>query len=166
MWTDDIVDPEFIKNVQILSRLIDGAIGIWERANSGEGGSVAATRQELVARSEHLKHLVALPDKVPLTLEELLCRRFELEQLLLDVGDDKYVAKRADELFGEEEGGTLITWKELYGDVAPPLVRHAGGDAQDDQAREDANGDSRASGWPDCSLSRTVDICRCGQGAI
>jgi hypothetical protein len=58
---------------------------------------------------------------VPLTLELLLGRRFELERLLIELGDRTYLAGRLADVF-DEQPGTVGTWRSLYGDELPPLL--------------------------------------------
>jgi hypothetical protein len=140
-WTSDVVDAEFRKNVQIFCRLIAGAVGICERervrrmtqapsrndpgadkpeAAHGDDGD-AAQPHSLLARLDDLQHLITLPSDIPLTLEAVLGRRFELEQTLLELGDDDYVRSRAADLY-DEGRGTLVTWRDLFGEVRPPLL--------------------------------------------
>jgi hypothetical protein len=93
-WTPDITDPEFKKNLKIFHRLVEEAI----RICSGDG------RNALQARLEELTGLVYLPTDVPLTLNLLLVRRFELERLLLQVGDEEYLRGRAAKLLQRGQG--------------------------------------------------------------
>jgi hypothetical protein len=146
-WTADVVDPEFKKNVQIFARLIAGAIGIcarelvrWtstqvphkttraqlrRRSRSGQSPTrTPADRDQLIVRLGDLRDLISLPKSLPLTLEALLGQRFELEQTLVELGDEEYVRSRAADLY-DEESGTLITWQKLFGDVPPPLLEDA-----------------------------------------
>ena len=58
---------------------------------------------------------------MPLTLELLLGRRFELERLLIELGDRTYLAGRLADLY-DEQPGTVSTWRSLYGDELPALL--------------------------------------------
>ena len=178
-WTRDIVDPEFRKNVQIVIRLIAGAIGICGRKRaemekrSPTGASRSEDTDQLRWRLDDLRHLMTLPDGAELTLDALLTRRFELEQTLLELGDEKYVRSRAADLYDEEKGGTVITWKELYEDpqrlqectFPPPLLadavpRYGGANSSSDRAssRPEAAATSQANQraqQPDSDEGRT-----------
>ena len=57
----------------------------------------------------------------PLTLKVLLGRRFALEQLLIEVGDERYLAGRLAELYSEQRV-TAPTWQDLFGDQVPALL--------------------------------------------
>lgn len=123
-WSGDVVDPEFKKNLRIFHRLVAGAIGIAER----EG--LDATLGPLEERVGELAELVALPADVPLTLKVLLARRFDLERLLVEVGDEEYLRGRAAELHSEG-AGTAVTWARLaeagHLPAVPPLLDDGGG---------------------------------------
>lgn len=100
-WSSDLGDPELTKNLRTYLRLIDGADGVIAR------GSPRLTSEEVTER------LIPRDAGVPLTIESLLGRRFDLERLLVEKGDPVYVRERAAELFEEEEG-TVRTWKQLF----------------------------------------------------
>src|SRR5262245_24853923 len=85
-WSDDIEDPEFQKNLRIVSRLIAQALELCARL--GRRDDDRALRAELVAR---LRHRLVLPDDLPLTLPVLLGHRFGLELLRVELGDETYV---------------------------------------------------------------------------
>jgi hypothetical protein len=118
-WTADIGDPEFWKNLRIFRRLIGGAIAIGDRATDGA----------IPPRLDRLRDLVALPSGVPLTLKALLGQRFELDQTLVEIGDEAYLRSRAADLYDEGEG-TAITWRGLFTEPPPLLVD--GGESQSD----------------------------------
>lgn len=133
-------DPEFVKNLRIFGRLIDGAVDRWARAepiavesegtrateindepDSLAGQPDARLARQPRAREESLCNLVTLPEGFPLTLKVLLGRRFALEQLLIEVGDECYLASRLAELYSEQHA-TSPTWQDLFGDQVPPLL--------------------------------------------
>src|SRR5215211_2390902 len=65
IWTPEINDPEFLKNLRIFGRLVDGAIDVHERAvASGRSGS---RRRDLpAAEVESCLHAgIMLPDDIP-----------------------------------------------------------------------------------------------------
>jgi hypothetical protein len=121
--TRDITDPEFRKNLRMFRRLISETAGLYQRAECRAAGDSATELQvrNLGCRIPELKSQIRLPSHRPLTLKVLLGYRFTLEHLLIDVGDDMYVTKRAAALYAEDEG-TVITWKELFKDQQPPLM--------------------------------------------
>jgi hypothetical protein len=84
---------------------------------SGDPAQAAA----VTGRLDELRERIALPTEVPLTLELLLGRRFELERLLIELGDRTYLAGRLAELY-DEQPGTVSTWRSLYGDELPALL--------------------------------------------
>jgi hypothetical protein len=104
-WTEDLGDPEFTKNLRTLHQLT----------------SVA---QRLPA--DGLAARIALPSDRPLTLESLLGHRFEVERLLLEIGDEKYLRWRAAALYDEGEG-TALRWRDLFGQP-PPLLEESPAD--------------------------------------
>jgi hypothetical protein len=116
----DAGDPEFVKNLQIFLRLVTDADALGVRAAHGLSGDQrqAAAVQE---RREELRERITLPTEVPLTLELLLARRFELERLLLELGDRTYLAGRLADVY-DEQSGTVSTWRSLYGDELPALL--------------------------------------------
>jgi hypothetical protein len=119
-WTRDITDPEFKKNLRILYRLIEGTRGMCGRAKI----LPFKYNETLKPRLGELKHLVTLPggeEAPPLTLKLLLAQRFQLERLLIEVGDDEYLRSRAADLHSEDEG-TLVTWNDLFPGQLPPLL--------------------------------------------
>ena len=112
-WTGDITDPEFKKNLRIFHRLISGAVGIRERGlRRDPHQSSADGHKALEERVGALTDLVALPSNVPLTLKLLLGQRFELERILIEVGDEHYLRSRAADLYSEGES-TMVTWEGL-----------------------------------------------------
>jgi len=144
IWNRDIRDPEFLKNLRIFGRLIDGAIDIHARAmeripEMGREVEASTDRQTGIPRSASgrsggsrrgLPHAeldrslhagITLPHAIPLTLKVLLGYRFKLEQLLIEVGDQQYVAGRLAGLYDEEKG-THSTWRTLFGDHLPELL--------------------------------------------
>ena len=108
-WTPDCGDPEFRKNLRILARLIGGAEGVCRRRRLPR--SVVAQVTEAVS----------LPNGMPLTIEPLLRRRFQLEALLIEIGDDEYLRERAAEAYNEREGA-IVCWCTLYRDRPPPIL--------------------------------------------
>jgi hypothetical protein len=116
----DAGDPEFVKNLQIFLRLVTDADALHVRAVHGIGGDADRARA-VVGRREELRDRITLPTEVPLTLELLLARRFELERLLIELGDRTYLAGRLADLY-DEQPGTVSTWRSLYGDELPALL--------------------------------------------
>ena len=115
----DAGDAEFVKNLQIFLRLVvSDALSL--RAAHNLGGD-AAHAAAITARLPELRERITLPTEVPLTLELLLARRFELERLLIELGDRTYLAGRLADLY-DEEPGTVSTWRSLYGDELPALL--------------------------------------------
>jgi hypothetical protein len=138
-WSREIGDPEFHKNLWIFRQLVADAAGIYGRAVTalGEEGAAAGSRSTDVASegtdrqrrafaagAEHgeLRERIRLPADVPLTFKVLLARRFELEQLMLELADREYLTGRLAELYNEEKGGTHSTWQSLFGDEYPALL--------------------------------------------
>jgi hypothetical protein len=116
----DSGDAEFLKNLQIFLRLVVDADALYLRSAhnlSGDRAQAAA----LAGRLDELRERIALPTEVPLTLELLLGRRFELERLLIELGDRTYLAGRLADLY-DEQPGTVSTWRSLYGDELPALL--------------------------------------------
>ena len=116
----DAGDAEFVKNLQIFLRLVVDADALYLRSAhnlSGDRAQAAA----FAGRLDELRERIALPTEVPLTLELLLGRRFELERLLIDLGDRTYLAGRLADLY-DEQPGTVSTWRSLYGDELPALL--------------------------------------------
>jgi hypothetical protein len=137
-WSREIGDPEFHKNLWIFRQLVADAAGIYGRAVTalGEEGAAAGSRSTDVASqgtdrqrrafaagAEHgeLRERIRLPADVPLTFKVLLARRFELEQLMLELADREYLTGRLAELYNEEKG-THSTWQSLFGDEYPALL--------------------------------------------
>jgi hypothetical protein len=116
----DAGDAEFVKNLQIFLRLVVDADALYLRAAHGLSGDPAQATA-LAARVEELRQRITLPTEVPLTLELLLGRRFELERLLIELGDRTYLAGRLADLY-DEQPGTVSTWRSLYGDELPALL--------------------------------------------
>jgi hypothetical protein len=116
----DVRDAEFVKNLQIFLRLVVDADALFLRAAHGLTGDPAQAAA-VTGRVEELRERIALPTEVPLTLELLLARRFELERLLIELGDRAYLAGRLADLY-DEQPGTVSTWRSLYGDELPPLL--------------------------------------------
>jgi len=137
-WSREIGDPEFHKNLWIFGQLVADAAGIYGRAVTGLGEVDAAARSRSTdaasqstdrqrrviaagAEDGELRERIRLPADVPLTLKVLLARRFELEQLLLELADREYLTGRLAELYNEEKG-THSTWQSLFGDKYPALL--------------------------------------------
>jgi hypothetical protein len=78
----DASDAEFVKNLQIFLRLVVDADALFLRAAHGLTGDPAQAAA-VTGRVEELRERITLPTEVPLTLELLLGRRFELERLLI-----------------------------------------------------------------------------------
>jgi hypothetical protein len=110
IWSSDITDPEFKKNLCLFQSLIAGAVGLCARR----------TDDNFVSRVAELTHRIQLPSDKPLTLPLLLTHRFALEQVLAELGDDTYLRTRAAELFAEPPGSSA-TWDRLF-KSRPPLV--------------------------------------------
>jgi hypothetical protein len=105
-WTKDLGDPEFTKNLRTLHQL-----------------TVSAQRLGVSGLAER----IALARDRPLTLESLLAHRFDVERLLVEVGDEKYLRWRAAALYDEGEG-TYVRWRDLFTQPPPLLVEDAEGD--------------------------------------
>jgi hypothetical protein len=116
----DAGDPEFVKNLQILLRLVVDADALALRAAHNLSGDPAQAAA-VTARLPELRERITLPTEVPLTLEVLLARRFELERLLIELGDRTYLAGRLADLY-DEQPGAVSTWRSLYGDELPALL--------------------------------------------
>ena len=116
----DAGDAEFVKNLQIFLRLVVDADALYLRAAHNLSGDPAQAAA-VTARLDELRERIALPTEVPLTLELLLGRRFELERLLIELGDRTYLAGRLADLY-DEQPGTVSTWRSLYGDELPALL--------------------------------------------
>ena len=116
----DAGDAEFVKNLQIFLRLVVDADALYLRAAHNLTGDPAQAAA-VTGRVEELRARITLPTEVPLTLELLLGRRFELERLLIELGDRTYLAGRLADLY-DEQPGTFSTWRSLYGDELPPLL--------------------------------------------
>jgi hypothetical protein len=120
LQSPDARDPEFVKNLQLFLRLVVDADALYQRAanpRSEDPAQAAAVK----ARVEELQQRISLPTEVPLTLEVLLARRFELERLLIELGDRRYLEGRLAEVY-DEPPGTVSTWRSLYGDELPALL--------------------------------------------
>jgi len=111
IWSGDITDPEFKKNLRIFQSLIAGAVGLCARRK--DDGM-------LVSRVAELTHRIRLPSDKPLTLSLLLTHRFALERVLAELGDETYLRTRAADLFAEPPGSNA-TWGTLF-KSRPPLV--------------------------------------------
>jgi hypothetical protein len=116
----DAGDAEFVKNLQIFLRLVVDADALYLRAAHGLSGNPAQAAA-VTGRLDELRGRITLPTEVPLTLELLLGRRFELERLLIELGDRTYLAGRLADLY-DEQPGTVATWRSLYGDELPALL--------------------------------------------
>jgi hypothetical protein len=116
----DARDAEFVKNLQIFLRLVTDADALHLRAAHGLTGDPAQAAA-VNGRLEELRERITLPTDVPLTLELLLGRRFELERLLIELGDRTYLAGRLADVY-DEQAGTVATWRSLYGDELPALL--------------------------------------------
>lgn len=116
----DARDPEFVKNLQVFLRLVVDADALYLRAAHNLSGDPAQAAA-VTARLAELRERIALPTEVPLTLELLLGRRFELERLLIELGDRTYLAGRLADLY-DEQPGAVSTWRSLYGDELPALL--------------------------------------------
>lgn len=128
-WTKDLGDPELKKNLRILHQLIDGAVAICERSRSGDPSATARSDRErlITSRLPELARRVGLPRDRPLTLEALLEHRFEVEQLLIELGDEPYLRTRAAAVYDEGEG-TSVRWRDMFGNALPPLLAAAADD--------------------------------------
>jgi hypothetical protein len=116
----DAADAEFVKNLQVFLRLVVDADALYLRAAHGLSGNPAQAAA-VTGRLDELRERITLPTEVPLTLELLLGRRFELERLLIELGDRTYLAGRLADLY-DEQPGTVATWRSLYGDELPALL--------------------------------------------
>jgi hypothetical protein len=116
----DAGDPEFVTNLQIFLRLVVDADALYLRAAHGLSGDPDQAAA-VTARLEELRQRIALPTDLPLTLDLLLGRRFELERLLIELGDRTYLAGRLADLY-DEQPGTVATWRSRYGDELPALL--------------------------------------------
>lgn len=102
-------DPEYEKNLLIFRRLLGEAAGLHQRRHLSEAEQV------------RLESAMELPEPAARALKVLLARRFQLEQVLLDLADRTYLTGRLADLYGEGPG-TYITWKGMYGDALPTLL--------------------------------------------
>jgi uncharacterized membrane protein len=118
LHSPDLGDPEFVKNLRIFLRLVVAARELYERALRSPA---TEQRPQVLAREGELHRHVTLSPYLPVTLKLLLCRRFDLELLLIAVGDREYLAGRLADVFNEERG-TISTWQSLYGDQLPALL--------------------------------------------
>ena len=109
VWSSDFDDPEFQKNLRLFARLICGAIGVYQRRIS-----------KIDNRVRELQDCMTLPCDRVLNLRTLLCRRFALELLMVELGDETYLRSRSVELY-EEPASTYATWRSMYGASKPPL---------------------------------------------
>jgi hypothetical protein len=116
----DAGDAEFVKNLQIFLRLVVDADALYLRAAHNLSGDPAQAAA-VTGRLDELRERISLPTEVPLTLEVLLGRRFELERLLIELGDRTYLAGRLADLY-DEAPGSVSTWRSLYGDELPALL--------------------------------------------
>ena len=116
----DARDAEFVKNLQIFLRLVVDADALHLRSAHGLTGDPAQAAA-VNGRLSELRERITLPTEVPVTLELLLGRRFELERLLIELGDRTYLAGRLADLY-DEQPGTVATWRSLYGDELPALL--------------------------------------------
>lgn len=125
-WTKDLGDPELKKNLRILHQLIDGAVAVCERSQRGDPSATARSDRErlITSRLLELARRVGLPRDRPLTLEALLEHRFEVEQLLIELGDEPYLRTRAHAVYDEGDG-TYVRWRDMFGDELPPLAAAA-----------------------------------------
>lgn len=105
-WSPEILDPEFQKNLRLFRRLIVDAEAVCQRAQRQPNEVLSGRLGELTAR-------ISLPSQVPLTLKVFLGHRFDLEQLLVELGDADYLRIRAAELYVERPG-TIVTWQQLF----------------------------------------------------
>ncbi len=62
-----------------------------------------------------------MPRRSPWTLEIVLARRFRLEALLIDLGDEKYLRERA-AAFYTERHGRGVRWGTMYPRQVPPIL--------------------------------------------
>jgi hypothetical protein len=110
VWTADVRDPEFRKMLRSLARLVSDAEGIHRRLD--------LSAPDLAELTE----AVTMPRRSPWTIEVLIARRFRLEALLLDLGDEKYLRERA-AAFYMEPAGAGVRWRTMYPRRVPPLLR-------------------------------------------
>jgi hypothetical protein len=113
----DATDPEFRKNLLIYRRLVGEAAYLHARARLGAARPDAAAVGD---RADELRARATLPTDLPLTLKTLLAHRFELEQLLIELGDEDYITARLADVY--DETGTHATWQDLYGRQLPALL--------------------------------------------
>lgn len=116
----ELGDPEFQKNLRIFLRLVEQAEELHARAVR-RGASGSGPQPEAPAWVGELQRRITFSPYLPVTLKLLLARRFELERLLIEVGDRKYLTGRLAEVY-DEERGTHSTWRSLYGDQLPALL--------------------------------------------
>jgi hypothetical protein len=102
-------DPENGKNLLIFRRLLGEAAELRQRRHLSEPEQV------------RLGAAMELPEPAAGTLKVLLARRFQLEQVLLELADRTYLTGRLADLYGEGPG-TYVTWKGMYGDALPALL--------------------------------------------
>jgi hypothetical protein len=113
----DLTDPEFRKNLLIFRRLAGAAAELHARAQAATAWRGAAA---VLRRADELRARATLPTDLPLTLKTLLAHRFELEQLLIELGDEEYLSARLADVYNET--GSHATWQDLYGAQLPALL--------------------------------------------
>lgn len=104
MWSRAVTGPEYVKNLVIYRELIARAMS--------QQGDVAKTVLERFSP----------PDDKPMCFKVLLACRFALENYLIAAGDRTYIATRLAGLYSEEKG-TYSTWRSMYGDARPAILR-------------------------------------------
>jgi hypothetical protein len=105
----DLRDPEVRKNIEILAALLSDVIDL-------------DRRQPLCPEvTNRLLELLRGPHKV-LCLETLLDTRRSVEELLVEHADLPLLRQRTAGEYAEEEA-TLPTWRRVYGDELPEILR-------------------------------------------
>jgi hypothetical protein len=115
------LDPELVKNLRIVWRLLEAVIELESRQSFSPPGERRPGHGGLAQQEGRLRTLITLPFDESLSLPALLGRRFALEQLLIEVGDETYLTGRLAEVYSETEG-THVTWREVYGQELPGLL--------------------------------------------
>lgn len=111
-------DPEMAKNLLIFRRLVGAAGELCHRRAlpDAEQGRLCA-----VMPLDELTSWMSLDKPAPWQVRVLLARRFELEHVLVELGDRAYLVGRLADLYSEGPG-SHVTWKDLFGDQLPALL--------------------------------------------
>ena len=118
LHSPDVGDPEFRMNLRIFLRLVGEAAELHDRAARAAPPGLPPTA---INRLGDLRQSITLSSHLPLTLQLLMARRFELERLLIEIGDQTYLTGRLADLYNEQLGSSS-TWQSMYGTEPPALL--------------------------------------------